>query len=194
MEEENKAPYGYKVDGTPRKIASKGSWKVWWHKRKEGRKKGSKNVNSMVVLQKINSVTRMMATWAEEILDPQNKKMGMKKYSPMSMSAACREVGITPTKFMFHVKKDESLMKMYTEYRENKQELMKFVSEDNLSKGLNWELALTDKDVVDLSLKVLERTDKAYNPKMEIQQTVKNLNFNVDISVLEKQLQELIRL
>ena len=186
------APYGYKKDWTPRKVPVKWIWKQWYHKKKSGRKLWSKNVDSMKVLGQINSVTRMMATGTEEITDEKNKKMWIERYTPMSMAAACREVGIPQTKVMFHIKKDTQLSKMYKEYREDKQELMKFVSEDNLSKWLNGELELTDKDLVDLSLKVLERTDKAYNPKIEIEQTTKTLNFNVDIKDMERQLQELI--
>jgi hypothetical protein len=48
-------------------------------------------------------------------------------------------------------------------------------------------MALTDKDIVDISFKMLQATEKSYNPKIEIEATTKNLNLNIsEEQILEK--------
>ena len=180
------APFWYRKDGQPRRIAKQ----VWRHK-SYGRKKGSKNKSRLMSKAKANAVLHAMATWVEEVKDPKNKKMKIGKWHPMSMMAACRELQIDRSTVMSAIKWDPSLKKMYENYRDNKQELMRYVAEDNITRWLNWELDLDDKEVTDLSIKVSEKTDKAYNPRAEVEQKVMALNFNVDISELEKQFNEL---
>ena len=48
-------------------------------------------------------------------------------------------------------------------------------------------MALTDKDIVDISFKMLQATEKSYNPKVEIEATTKNLNLNMsEAQIIEK--------
>ena len=188
------APYWYNKDWSVKMMAKRQWANPRWMRNKNWRKKGSKNSSSMLTEWTVNAVMRMMAQWASEIKNDVNKKQWIKKFVPLSMAAACRELWTNQSVVMYHIKKDPSLSKMLTEYRENKQELMKFVAEDNLSRWLNWELNLEDKELVDLSLKVLERTDKAYNPRIEIEQTNKSLNFNIPLEELEKQFKELVNI
>ena len=188
--EKKEAPYWYKANWEPRKIAKRYSWDLR-KAVKEWRPKWGKNKWSIVQMWKVNAVIKLMATWIWKVENERNKELWIKPWAPMTMSAACREVGISINSFIPHMKSDPDLSKMYQEYRENKQELLRFASEDNITKWILWELDLTDKEKVDTSLKVLQMTDSKYNQKIEVEQTTKNLNFNISLEDMENKFREL---
>lgn len=60
--------------------------------------------------------------------------------------------------------------------KENRREYLKEVSETNITRALTWKMNLEDKDIVDYSFKMLEKTDVNYNPKQVIETTVEEIN------------------
>jgi hypothetical protein len=54
-------------------------------------------------------------------------------------------------------------------------------------------LKISDKDILDTAKWMSEKTDKAYNPKIEIESKSMALNFDVKIEDIEEQILELIR-
>tara|TARA_R110002020_G_scaffold358575_1_gene571192 strand:- start:372 stop:539 length:168 start_codon:yes stop_codon:yes gene_type:complete len=53
-------------------------------------------------------------------------------------------------------------------------------------------LEVDDKDVARMALDYLKATDKAYNPKIEIEQNVKRLNLDITDEEFKMRMQELM--
>ena len=51
---------------------------------------------------------------------------------------------------------------------------------------------ISDKDILDTAKWMSEKTDKAYNPKIEIEQKSMALNFDIPLEEMEGQIMELI--
>jgi hypothetical protein len=57
----------------------------------------------------------------------------------------------------------------YELLKEQRRDFLKESAEVNISKALTGKLDINDKEMLDASFRFLERTDKAYNPKTEIE-------------------------
>ena len=62
--------------------------------------------------------------------------------------------------------------------KESRREYLRGASEENIEKALTGGLDLSDKELVDTSFKMLEKTDKNYNPKLEIESKSISINLS----------------
>lgn len=177
------APYGYNKDGSIRLIPKRN----YYSRAKPVRK-------NIVSQAKLGNVIDFITMWAIEINDEENIRLKLKPMVPMNIKQACREAGMNYQRFYQMLNADLILKKQFELFRENKQNYMKSAAEDNIFKGIEGELGLDWKELTDLSLKLLERTDKTYNPKVEIEQTIKNLSFNIDLNELQRQFNDIVKL
>ena len=127
--------------------------------------------------EKFETVLGYMLYWKKDYEHESNKLL--KPYTPMTMEQAAREVGMTSQNFVHYVNKYPELKEKYYELREQRREKIKVMAETRVDQAIEWKLDLTDKEMVDVSLKALQATDKAWNPKVEIEANVKRLNLNV---------------
>jgi len=68
-------------------------------------------------------------------------------------------------------------------------------AEDNLMQAMDGDgdfAVMESKDRARLSLDILKQTERAYNPKIEIEAKTENMNFEVPMEELEKMILELI--
>ena len=86
-----------------------------------------------------------------------------------------------------------AIREKHIEFKANRRELIKDKSEDVIYNALHWELKISDKDILDTAKWMSEKTDKAYNPKIEIESKSMSLNFDVKLEDIEEQILELIR-
>lgn len=171
------------------------SWKKgkrkdnWEWLKKSGRKRGSvitKSKDELEVAEaqvssEIGVMVNYLSFWKTKIEHPENKEEGVKPWVPLTITQACREYWIHPNTFYNHLNKFPALKQKYFEIKENNREYIRSMSENNVQRAIAWKIKwLSDKDVLDASFKMLERTDKAYNPKIEIEK--KELTINVDVS------------
>lgn len=123
-------------------------------------------------------IVNYLTFWKSKIENEDNRKAWLKPNQPMSLIQACREYWINHNTFYQHLKKFPAAKERYYELRENRREYLKESAEANIEKALTWWLEISDKDMLDASFKMLEKTDKNYNPKIEIETKSISINLN----------------
>ena len=168
---------------------------AWIPMKKRGKKKwhiAHNHVSQTDVDIEVWTIVNYMTFWKEEIKHELNKKAKVKKWQPLNITQACREYGISTTKFYMDLAKYPSMKQKYELLRENKREYLRAEAEANIEKGLSWGLEITDKDKLDASFKLLERTDKNYNPKIEVESKSVNINLTKTSDDLFNDLKEIL--
>lgn len=159
-------------------------WKPWqtldtWEGRKRpGRKPGSTTLSSGEVKLEIGNIVNYMTFWRSKIENKKNKENWVKPNIALTLTQACAEFWISPATYWSHMKKFPEAKELYQELKENRREYLKELSENNIQNGLAGELGLSGKEIVDASFKMLEKTDKAYQPKLEIEQKAVTVNLH----------------
>lgn len=149
----------------------------WRPLKKNGRKLWTTMVSLPEVALKIGRVVNLMTFWAKEIKNEKNIKKWVKPNTPLNIVDACNETWISRTNFYYYTNKYPQIKEQYNTLREQRREYMKEISEMNIHKAISWKMkTLKEKDVVDYSFEVLKLTDKSYNPKQVIEQTVEEIN------------------
>jgi len=108
---------------------------------------------------------------------------------------AIDEVWINLHNFRYHIKTNATLWAKYNDIKVSRRESMKDRAEDNLLQAMEGKgdfAVMESKDRARLSLDILKQTDKAYNPKIEIEAKTENMNFNTPVEELERMILELI--
>lgn len=139
---------------------------------------------------KFETVLEYMLYWKKEYENEENRVL--KPYTPMTQEQACREIWMTSQNFLNYVNKYPELKEKYYTLREQRREKIKVLAETRIDQAIEWKLNLTDKEMVDISLKTLQATDKSWNPKVEIDATVKRLNLNVSEEQLIEKINSLM--
>lgn len=148
-----------------------------WRPKKLWRKKTNSISDKSFI--SFNKVISYMLYWKTKITNEDNIEKKVKKNTPLTMQEAVREVWMSAQNFIYYVNTYPELKNRYEETKELRREKLRLISEDVIDSALDWRLALSDKDKVDLAMKYLKDTDKAYNPRVEVESTSKNLNFNI---------------
>jgi len=166
-------PTGYKY----------GQYKPWMIKdngkplKKNGRKKGTLLKSKVEVSKDAWMIINLMTFWATKITNEENIEFWVKPNTPLWIKRACLELWTTPTSFYHYLNKYPAVKEGYKQMKENRREYMREMSESNIQRALSWKMKkLTQKDVVDYSFKMLERTDQTYNPKQIVETTVEEIN------------------
>lgn len=134
-------------------------------------------------IDKINIITRILSRTTPTYKDGKVKK-------DMNIGAACAEEGITHQHFRKWLRDDPYLMRMYEENVAAKLELMRSMAKNHILEALGGGKKLKDKEMVDISLRFLEKTDDAWRDKHELE--VKIQDFNMSTEDLERKARELI--
>ena len=151
---------------------------VWVGRKKPGRKPGSTTLSVWEVKLEIGNIVNYMTFWRSRIEHEDNKKEKVKPNVAMTLVQACREFWISPHTYWSHMKKFPEAKELYQELKTNRREYLKELSENNIQDGLGGKLWLTWKEMVDASFKMLEKTEKAYQPKLEIEQKAVTVNLH----------------
>jgi hypothetical protein len=166
---------------------------TWKPLKKRGRKKGVTSLTENQVDLEVWTIVNYLTYWKTKIENRENKKIGIKPNSPLTLPQACREFGLHPQTFYIHLKKFPALRDKYYELREVRREYLKESAEGNIENALTWGMEwLSNKDILDASFKLLEKTDKAYNPKVEIESKSISININKSSDDLYSDLSELL--
>lgn len=176
----------------------KWKWKPWrvsaswkWLK-KPGRKKWQTNLNSAAINLEVGQIMNWMTFWKKEITNDKAKALGAKPNTPLNMQQAATEYWITPANFMQHLRKFPEAKQLYVQLKEDRRNYMKELAENTIQEWLAGNLDLTGKERVDASFKLLEKTEKAYQPKTEIEQKSISINLNKSTDDLLGELHEIL--
>ena len=151
---------------------------TWEWRKKPGRKKWTQMLTSWWIKMEVWNIVNYMTFGRSKIENEENKKNWVLPNTPLSLPQACLEFGILPQTYWNHLKKFPEAKELYAELKENRREYLKELSENNLKEWLSGNLWLTWKELVDASFKMLEKTEKAYQPKVEIEQKEVSINLH----------------
>ena len=162
-------------------------------KKKPWRKPGSTNIGKPQQIMNANKIVDYTITWAATITNEENIELGIKANTPLTIEQACREVGMSRMNFYYYRDTIPAIREKHIEFKANRRELIKDKSEDVIYNALHWDMNISDKDILDTAKWMSEKTDKAYNPKIEIETKSLALNFDVSLEDMEEQFLELMR-
>lgn len=152
----------------------------WKPLKKCGRPRGySDPIKKEEMAMDLGKVVNWITFWKKQLTHPDNIRE-VEAWKPLTIEQACKEVGIHKNTFFNRLKTHPELKLRYDELRESRRDYLRDLAEGNLERGLAGGLWLNWKELVDASFKILEKTDKAYQPKVEIEQ--KSININLDKS------------
>lgn len=119
----------------------------------------------------VEKVVEYMTIWAPVIENEKNIEDGVNPWYPLKLHQAVREFWMpSPSYFYLKLKKYPALKERYIELKESAREYMQNLAEDHIYAALdNQYNSLTEKDKVDISFRLNEKTHKAYNPKSEVE-------------------------
>lgn len=115
---------------------------------------------------KIENVFTLITVWTKKCEHEDNQYIPA--WKPLKIAEAMLEVWMEKQNFFSILRKNPDLKDKYKDFREVRRELIKDRAEDNLDRAIWGKMNIEDVDLANLSLKYLEKTDKAYNPKTEI--------------------------
>lgn len=174
------------------------SWKQWRKKddwtplKKNGRKKWTVMIQEAQVSLEVGTIVNYLTYWKTKIENKENKALKIKPNTALTVQQACREYWIHPNTFYDHLRKFPAIKEKYELMKEDKREYIRSSAEDNIERALTGWLDLSDKELVDASFKMLEKTDKAYNPKTEIETKSIGINLSKKSENLKQDLLDIL--
>lgn len=125
----------------------------------------------------IEKVVEYMTIWAKVIENEKNIEEWVKPWYPLKLQQAVREFWMpSPSYFYSKLKKYPALKERYDEMKESARSYMQSLAEDHIYAALdNQYKSLTEKDKVDISFRLNEKTHKAYNPKSEVELAIEKI-------------------
>lgn len=163
----------------------------WKHLKKPWRKKGHLTLNSAQVNLEAGQIMNWMTFWKAEITNPKAKALWAKPNIPLNMQQAATEFWIAPATFMQHLRKFPEAKALYVQLKEDRRSYLRELAENTIQDWLAGNLDLTWKERVDASFKMLEKTDKAYQPKTEIETKSVAVNIHKSTDDIMGELNEL---
>jgi len=162
---------------------------------KNWRKRGTMMKSKVELSKDIWQVVNLMTFWAKEIRSADNIVKGIENNVPLKMKEACAELWLSPISFMYYIGKHADLKEQYQKLKENRREYMREMSENNIEKAIWGKMKkLSEKDVVDYSFRMLERTDTNYNPKQIVETTVEEINVERSSEDIISDISDLLKL
>jgi len=158
----------------PWRVLDNGKWM-----KKPGRKKGVTVLTEVGVDIEVGSIVNFITFGKSKIEHKDNIKAKLKPNVPMTVIQACREYWMTTNTFYQHLNRFPALNEKYQELKANRREFLKESAEANVQSALTGGMkTLSEKEMLDASFKMLEKTDKNYNPKIEIETKTISINLN----------------
>lgn len=117
-------------------------------------------------------------TYGKKEVSDRAKELWAVPWVPMSIKQVSAELGITHFHFYRRMSKYPEAKELYNELRGQRRDYLKEVAENTIADWLEWKLDLSGKERVDTAFKMLEKTDKSYQPKQEIEQKSVNINIH----------------
>lgn len=142
---------------------------------------------------KAEDIMNFMLYWVKTVnADVKKKWPKLWQYQPMTAMQACMQVWISQQALHYYLREYPEIKDKYEDIRVAKREKIKSQAEDNLDRAIAWAMEIDDVDLARLSMQYLEKTDKSYNIKQEIDVNVKALHMNLSEEDILTKIQELM--
>jgi hypothetical protein len=108
----------------------------------------------------------------------------------MGITEACEKIGVAYDTVAKWRKENPSIDEMFTAHKASRSSQMRYQAKTNVEKALYGHMKLKDKEVVDISLRFLEKTDDEFKDRKEI--SIKDIDLSVPMEELEERAKLLI--
>ncbi len=115
-----------------------------------------------------------------------------KPNQPVKLLDAVADVGFSTPYFYKTLWKYEELKEAYEGIKDSRRKRIGDFAEQNVEEAIMWNRELTDKEVVDYSFRMLEKTNQAYNPKTEIEANINEVLLDLSEEELQNRILELM--
>jgi len=127
---------------------------------------------------RIAKVVNLTTFWASEITSQKNIDDWIQPFQKMNTLEACREAWWTNPQSLYQLlARYPELKKEFERLKKQKMEYLQDVSVDNIWKAIKWEMKwIKNKEKVDYSFRLLEKTHKDFNPTQKVEQKIEEVN------------------
>lgn len=140
---------------------------------------------------KMEKIFFYMVYWAPEIKSEANIKRWVKPATPLLLKEAVAEVWMHQVDFHWRIDKYPEYKERYEYIRRIRMEKTKNSAEETLDAAIAWELDIDDIDRAKLSLNYLEKVDKTYNTKLQIDNNINALMLDMSEEDIKRKILEL---
>lgn len=110
---------------------------------------------------------------------------------PMDLKEASKLNWITSQTLYNWMKADNSLKLAWDSAQDTQREVMTIKSKENIFKAIDWEMGLRKREIVDVSFRYLEKTNKEFQPTSQIEMKAVNLNFDMSLDEINAKIASL---
>lgn len=150
----------------------------------------AKNLQTSTLVN-FNRVIDLMLYWAKKLWHPDNIAKWIKPWIPLTMWEAVKEIWMSLQNFIYIINAHPNLKDRYEEIKILRREKLRLIAEDNIDKWLSWQLDITDDKLLDYSFRLMEKTSKEYNPKVEVDANIKKYMLDMTDEELLNKIKEL---
>jgi len=109
----------------------------------------------------------------------------------MDLKESCKLNGITSQTLYNWMRADNSLKLAWDSAQETQKEVMTIKAKENVFKAIDWEMGLRKREIVDVSFRFLEKTNKEFQPTSNIELKSTNMNFDISLEELNAKIKSL---
>jgi hypothetical protein len=113
-------------------------------------------------------------------------------YTPLTLKQVASHLDKHEQTFLHHLVAYPEYKDRYEVAKTIRRDVVKAKAETKIDELFEWSLDVDDKDVARMALDYLKATDKAFNPKIEIEQNVKRLNLDISDDEFKARMQTLM--
>lgn len=139
---------------------------------------------SVPILWKRAIMEKIMTDMYPVVIDGKLKK-------PMDLKEASKLNWITSQTLYNWMKADNSLKLAWDSAQDTQREVMTIKSKENIFKAIDWEMGLRKREIVDVSFRYLEKTNKEFQPTSQIEMKAVNLNFDMSLDEINAKIASL---
>ena len=115
-----------------------------------------------------------------------------KMVQPMSLIDACKQVWISYPTLCNYRKSDDVIAKAWDDTIEQRRDIMHWYAENAIDDALTWKTKwIRPAEKVNIAFRLLEKTNKAYQPKQQLEVKSMNMDFSMSMEELQRKIQEL---
>lgn len=109
----------------------------------------------------------------------------------MDLKEACKMNGLTSQTLYNWMRADVSLKLAWDAAQQTQKDVMNSKAKENIFKAIEGEMGLRKREVVDVSFRYLEKTDKDFQPTAQIEMKSTNMNFDISLDEINAKIASL---
>ena len=140
---------------------------------------------------KLEKILSWLLNWVSKVTWEENIKRWVKPWQPLLLKEACEEAWMNTVNFHWLLHNYPEYKFRYDEYRELRRLKIANKAEEVLDSAIWWNMSIEDVDRAKLSLNYLEKVDKKYSVKLNVEQNINHLMLDMSEEDIKRKIMEL---